>query len=288
MSSAIWSKPWFSPKRLSRGGRLLWFYLTTCAENTGAGIFQCDVDTAMLKTGPWRGAEWEAAVAALAGHIEFYPESWVWVVGYIIHNYEKGVNKDQRTGISRLVAQAPEELQRNFWECYQCLHGAEGGDLIIVPEKAAYYRDEGTPPPTGGGTTLPIRSSPGRTLPGGTSLSPSGDLTPAQKKDHTAAMAAFDEGMKRLTELERPVGWRKSDKGHAARFFKECLLEKDTGEDLLACIEKFFARHKGYEQRALADGKERHTAPSFTRFRNSYLSLMRAVEAQRKRDAGKA
>lgn len=117
--------------------------------------------------------------------------------------------------------------------------------------------------------------------------SPRGDLTAEQKKAHTAGMAAFDEGIKRLTELERPVGWRRADKGHAARFFKECLLEGDTAQDLLDCIAEFFERHRGYEADMRAKGKTRHTAPGFKRFRSQYTSLMRAVE-ERRRNAGKA
>ena len=111
------------------------------------------------------------------------------------------------------------------------------------------------------------------------------ELTPDQKHDHTAAMAAFDTAMKDLTKLENPEGWTKPDKGHAAKFFhKRLLQDEDDGQDLLDCIGEYFSRQRNYEAEASAKGKTRHTAPGFTRFRGAYTSLLRAVE-QRRQDA---
>jgi len=220
--------------------------------------------------------------------------------------FEKGIRLYAQLGLicwyqvngRKYVALKPESCEEYQTGIHEKAVGRNRSSQYPAPPDPAFRWPEDGPVPTNpelSGTVLDGPAEHNTTQPNTTqhntrtSSSPSSDLTPDQKKDHTAAMAAFDEGMKRLTELERPVGWRKSDKGHAARFFKECLLEKDTGEDLLACIAEFFARHKGFEERALADGKERHTAPSFARFRSSYLSLMRAVEAERKkRDAREA
>jgi len=142
MSSDIWNKPWF--RSLTDKGKLLWFYLTTCADNSGAGIFQYDTDVVRIKTGRWRGEQWEDALAGLAGHINFYPDNWVWIVGYVKHNYQR-VNEKQRKGIDRLVACAPPQLRADFWQEYAPLR--EGSDTPIIPHRDGY-------------DTLLIQSSP--------------------------------------------------------------------------------------------------------------------------------
>ena len=136
MSSNIWNKPWF--RSLTDKGKLLWFYLTTCADNSGAGVFQYDTDVMRIKTGKWRGNQWEDALAGLAGHINFYEDNWVWVVGYVKHNYQR-VNAKQRKGIEKLVACAPPNLRADFWLEYAPLR--EESDTPIIPHRDGY----GTP-----------------------------------------------------------------------------------------------------------------------------------------------
>jgi hypothetical protein len=144
MSSEIWSKPWF--RSLSDKGKLLWFYLTTCSENTGAGIFQFDPDVVQVKTGKWRTGEWEKATEGLTGHINFYPENWVWVTGYVKHNYQNP-NVKQAKGIGRIVQKSPIQLQKEFWEEYNELPHIsytplipllEGYDTPLIPLLEGY------------------------------------------------------------------------------------------------------------------------------------------------------
>jgi len=258
MSSNIWKKPWFRPKKMPRGGRLLWFYLTTGLEGNGAGVFQSDPDVAALKTGPWRQGEWEKSVESLAGHIEFYGGDWVWIVGYIAHNYENGVNGDQWRGIEKIVADAPEELRGNFHDCYACLHGLQRPSDSIIPVKAEYQRTGGTPPPTSGGTTVPGRAVPGRTIPPHSS-SRSRSKQPRKLTDEQNAWkdARLEMWSNCLKDYYPKGVSRFSDSGHAVKFFSS--LAKAGKHDAAVvdrAIALYFRRRAEWRDEKVAEAKK--------------------------------
>ena len=130
MSSSVWNKPWF--KGWKRGGKLLWFYLTTCPEGTIAGIFQMDPDVAKMKTGPWQDSQWERDTTAMHPHITFYEDNWVFVSGYLEEN-TKALNEKIATGIQRVVNDSPAQIRADFMARYEKFLGVYGMGIDTPP-----------------------------------------------------------------------------------------------------------------------------------------------------------
>lgn len=277
VTSEKWEDDWYLG--LTPQQRNLYDFLCEGNHGTFAGIFKLSLSTAKTKTRPWRAGRFEETIDhAFAGHACHYPGNWWFVRTYLKWNGPRdgGLSPLQGKGIIAIVKRSPLECRVHFWAEYQeLMKGHCDSEGVGIPL--------GTPcqPPF---HPSPPHPSPIRT----TSSSPSGDLTPDQKKSHTAGIRAFDAAIKRHTGLEKPPGWaKKSDFGHAGAFFKERLLAGDTGDDLKDCIAEYFLRQKNYEAKARERGEERHTSPSFTRCRDGWTSLLRAVVARRRRDAGR-
>lgn len=116
VSSKKWNDRWYLGLRMRE--RQLFDYLCENGDNTSAGVYQFDPDVARMKTRPWRRDEFEeACVVSLRGHIQFYEDSWIWVVRYLHYNGDN-MNPDFATGVERIVSEAPPQLQADFWAAY--------------------------------------------------------------------------------------------------------------------------------------------------------------------------
>ena len=240
MSGAIWNKPWF--KAWSRGGKILWFYLTTTNDNTCAGVYQMDPDVAKMKTGPWRQQEWDQALAALHPHIVFYPGQWLWVTGYLEHN-SHGINEKIGKGVVAVVAEAPEQLRADFYALY-------GGTLKGI---GVSYDTPSIPPRYPFDETSPPLPSP--PLPTPNDIGASGK--PSRPRSKPRKLTDEQNGVKqgainywRQRQIDH-VGipnprWKskgKNNGGVAAGFFTERILEPDnefTLDDLKGITDVFF------------------------------------------------
>ncbi len=119
--SSKWNDEWYLAQHVQV--RNLFDYLSECAENNAAGVYQCDRAVARLKTAnpPWRVAAYEAAWGqCLPGHVNAYEHNWIWVVNYFKWNTldQGGLSPLQAKGIMTLLGMAPTELQRDFWLRY--------------------------------------------------------------------------------------------------------------------------------------------------------------------------
>ncbi|MFA4971900.1 MAG: hypothetical protein WC683_04755 [bacterium] len=115
MSSAKWSDPWYLG--LKPRQRNLFDYLSECAENTCAGVYQFDPAVARLKTGPWTAAAFEETCqVAFQGHVKFYPGNWIWVVAYLEYNGRRGgkLSGDLAKGVFSILSKAPMQVVADF------------------------------------------------------------------------------------------------------------------------------------------------------------------------------
>ena len=231
MSSTIWRKPWF--KAWKRGGKLLWFYLTSCDEGTIAGIFQCDPDVAKMRTGPWGDAAWQRDTAAMYPHVIFYPDNWVFIPGYLEENTH-GINEKHAAGIARVVNDAPEQIRADFMARYEKPLGVFAMGIDTPSISPSNPSDETSPP-------LPSPSHPITAIPRAASVGGKGKLSKEQGMWVVEAVAAFKTAAQRhCNGMAEPEGF---NEGVLKSLFKRRILKGDDADDLLGAV-KVFARRK--------------------------------------------
>ena len=273
MSSTIWRKPWF--KAWKRGGKLLWFYLTSCDEGTIAGIFQCDPDVAKMRTGPWGDAAWQRDTAAMYPHVIFYPDNWVFIPGYLEENTH-GINEKHAAGIARVVNDAPEQIRADFMARYEKPLGvfAMGIDTPSIPPSNP--SDETSPP-------LPSPTHP--ILTSSDTLSGAGKKKPRKFSDEEwgigkAGAAYAIEAARKHTGSPDPSGYKFGQ--FLSVFCERAKSEAEyTVQDCQDCVDEWFKRLKDKEAKAAARGDERHYMGTFGGFKSGLDSIAAEVAARR-------
>jgi len=235
MSSTIWSKPWF--KRWRKGGKLLWFYLTTCPEGTIAGIFQMDPDVARMKTGPWQDSQWERDTAAMHPHVSFYPDNWVFVSGYLGEN-TKALNEKLGIGIQRVVNDAPPRIRADFMAKYEKFLGVYGMGIDTPPRPHSEGSDNTLPSPS---LPLPPQEQHIPTTSGGGK----GRLSKEQSLWVVEACGAFKAAAVKHTGFSEPEGYQE---GVLKALFKRRILKGDDRDDLLGAVATFTKRKGKYDE----------------------------------------
>ncbi len=243
IQSTIWNKPWF--RAWKRGGKLLWFHFTTCAEGTIAGIFQMDPDVVRMKTGPWRQAEWERDTAAMHPHIIFYPDNWVFIAGYLEHN-TRGINVKLADGIARVVNAAPEQVRADFMVRYERLLGVYAMGIETPLRPPSNPSDDILPSPPHPTPTQPITAIP-RSASGGRRKKLSQERGMWVKE---ACAAFLDAAQTHMTVAgQAPAEPEGYNKGVLEGLFKRRILKGDDLSDLLGAIKAFAGRKTAFDKR---------------------------------------
>jgi hypothetical protein len=268
VSSQKWEDDWYLGVLKDPRQKILFDFLCEGSHGTFAGVFKLDPGVARYKTGPWRAEKLRHTLDDLfAGHVFRYRGNWWFIRTYLHWNGAKdgALSKPQATGVLAIVREAPIECRAHFWIEYASLfepHG-EGMDSLSIPSDYPMV--------------IPIQSNPHQSSPRDL-VSSTAETTPEQKSANVAAVRHFDESIKEHTGLAKPPGWNKNAPRHAGAFFKERLLDGDTAEDLIACIDEYFRRKReAAEEIAQRKGKRIHTNVSFTHFRSQYTSLLGSV-----------
>ena len=184
VSSQKWNDRWYL--NLPPQWRNLFDYFTENGDNTCAGVYQCDLDVAMLKVRPWDDTGFVSAVAAMRGHLEVYDGSWVWVVNYAKYNCQEG-NAKAWVGVWRIVREAPFELQRRFAAKYRetlLSHLSDDPDLTKALDAPPPPLEAPAPPLD---QSPPLPSIPNHTKPNHTPLVPKTLRVPARSADELQA-----------------------------------------------------------------------------------------------------
>ena len=255
VTSRKWQDRWYLD--LTPQQRNLFDYFVENGDGTAAGVYQCDLDVARMKTKPWRGDAFERTCHEyFPGHVLFYEEGWVFVVQYLRHNGDN-MNPLFAQGIETFLQQAPPQAQADFWKVY-------GKDARLnkfgVPSPSSL---EGLPKPF----VTPSRTNPGRTNPSRTNTySPSAKPPDPRVKE---AQTYFFERLQKHTGLEVPVfSWPQSGK-----FYRQRLIEADDSlDDLRDTTDEFFDRYIRGDK----------SAANFGHYQRVYNALCIAVQKRRK------
>lgn len=253
VTSRKWNDPFYLG--LSPQQRNLFDYLVENGDVTGAGVYQCDFSVARMKTQPWRRGRFEETLDAFAGHVQFYEDSWTFVVQYLRHNGEN-MNPNFALGIVAVVENAPLQVQADFWSVYA---KSDRLNRFGVPEESSL---KGLPKPL----LTPGLTSPGRTRPYPTNKPPSKisgrKLTDAQNEFKEARIAYWQQCLNTYYDAPDGENVEFRDAKHAVGLFSK-LAKRGSYEGTRTdrAIRLFFKRRSDWREQKRSETPANEVAP---------------------------